>query len=79
MFLQINEHSLLDFRFEKVQMKSFYGTYKMFYYKQGFYLKPLWDGYYALYNGDRDLLGTVNNFYKIQLLLLLRRYPLMNN
>jgi hypothetical protein len=79
MFLQINEHSLLDFRFEKVQLKSYYGNYKVFYYKQGYYLKPLWDGYYALYNGDLNLLGTINNFYKVQVLLLLQRYPISYN
>jgi hypothetical protein len=79
MFLEINEHSLLDCRFEKVQMKSFYGSYKIFYYRQGYYLKPLWDGYYALYNGDLNLIGTTNNFYKVQVLLLLKRFPLMYN
>ena len=79
MFLEINEHYLLDSRFEKVQMKSSYGDYRIFYYKQGYYLKPLWGGYYALYNGELGLLGTINNFYKVQILLILKRYPMMNN
>lgn len=75
MFLQINEHSLLERRFEKVYMKGRNG-YSTFYYKQGIYVEFFFEGFYDVYTNEMDLIATVNNFYRLEILLVATAYPL---
>ena len=76
MFLQINEPYLLQKQFEKVYMKGRDGRYSTFYYKQGIYLEFFFEGYYDVYSSEMDLITTVNNFYRLEMLLIAKKYPL---
>ena len=78
MFLQIDELTLLDRQFEKVYMKGRNG-YSTFYYKQGIYLEFFFEGFYDVYSSEMDLLATVNNFYRLEILLIASSYPLNAN
>jgi hypothetical protein len=81
MFLQINEPDLLERQFEKVYMKARNGKYSTFYYKQGLYLEFFYHGYYDvysnndLYSNEMDLIATVNNFYRLEMLMIAKTYP----
>lgn len=77
--LQINEPYLLLFQFEKMSMKDSHGRPSTYYYKRGIYLKFLCDGYYKVYNDDMQFLGTVNDLYRLQLLLIIKQYPMNLN
>ena len=78
MFLQINENSLLDRRFEKVYMKGRNG-YSTFFYKNGIYVEFFFEGFYDVYTNEMDLIATVNNFYRLEILLVANSYPLNAN
>ncbi len=79
MFLQINEPLLMQRQFEKVYIKRRNDSYSTFYYKQGIYLKFFFEGYYDVYSNEMDLLATVNNLYKLEMLLIVKTYPLSAN
>jgi hypothetical protein len=79
MFLEINEPSLLQSKFEKVYMKGSHGSHSVFYYRQGLYLKCLRKGFYAVYNNDMNLLSTINNFYQLEVILIAKEYSLVMN
>lgn len=78
MFLQINESSLLEHEFEKVYMKGRNG-YSTFYYKQGIYVEFFFEGYYDVYNSDMNLIATVNNLYRLEILLVAKSFPIQVN
>lgn len=78
MFQQIDEHMLLQSHFEKVYMRGRNG-YSTFYYKQGIYLEFFFEGFYDVYSNDMDLLATVNNFYRLEILLIANKYPINSN
>jgi hypothetical protein len=70
MFLQISEPHLLQRQFEKVYMKSNNGKYSTFYYKRGIYLHFFYCGYYDVYSNEMHLIATVNNFYRLEILMI---------
>jgi len=79
MFLQLNEQHLAEFNFFKVFKKGRFGTYSLYYYKKGLYLKYLTDGYYAVYDSDMHILGTINNLYKVELMIIIKENPVYLN
>jgi len=79
MFLQINEPLLIERKFEKVYMKDSTENRTMYYYKQGIYVKFFFEGYYDVYNNEMKLIGTVNNIYHLEILLVANSYPLNMN
>jgi hypothetical protein len=77
--LEINEQHLSLFQFKKVYIKGADGRAGIFYHKRGIYLKFLCDGYYKVYNKQMQFLGTINDLYRLQLLLIIKQYPLNMN
>jgi len=60
-------------------MKDKNGEYSTFYYKQGIYLHSFNHGYYDVYSNEMNLIGTVNNFYHLEILMVAINYPLSMN
>ena len=79
MFQPISEPLLIEKQFEKVYMKRNDNVYSTYYYKQGFYVKFFFEGYYDVYNNEMELIATVNNLYHLEILLVAKSYPLQMN
>lgn len=79
MFVYFDEPFLMERQFEKVYTVDYKGNSSIYYYKEGLYLKYLREDAYAVYNDEMCLLGTLSNFYPLQLLLVARNCPLHLN
>lgn len=77
--LQTDEQYLLLLEFKRVYIKRARKSSGIFYYKRGIFLKFLCDGYYKVYNNDMEFMGTINSLYRLQLLLVIKQYPLNLN
>jgi hypothetical protein len=77
--LQTDEQYLLLLEFKRVYIKRAFSRSGFFYYKRGIFLKFLSDGYYKVYNNDMQFMGTINDLYRLQLLLVIKQYPLNMN
>lgn len=77
--LQTDEQYLLLLEFKRVHIKRAQKSSGIFYYKRGIFLKFLCDGYYKVYNSDMQFMGTINNLCRLQLLLVIKQYPLNLN
>lgn len=77
--LQTDEQYLFLLEFKRVYIKRESSNSGIFYYKRGIFLKFLCDGYYKVYNNDMQFMGTINDLYRLQLLLVIKQYPLNMN
>lgn len=79
MFIHINDPFLSEGKFEKVYIIDSTGNYSVYYYKQGIYLKFLNKHFYAVYNDEMQLLGTILHPYPMHLLMITKNHPLHMN
>jgi hypothetical protein len=75
MFLQLNEQRLSESNFFTVFKKDRFGSYGLYYYKKGLYLKYIADGFYGVYNSEMHVVAVINNLYDAELLLIISDNP----
>lgn len=75
----LNESSLLDLEFKKVQFKTAEQKSSTYYYKQGLYLESLNEGVYMVFDRKMNVIGVVDNMVHIEILFIAKKYPIYLN
>lgn len=79
MFIHNNDAFFSEKRFERVHIVDCNGNSSVYYPKEGLYLKFLHEHYYAVYNDEMQLMGTINHLFPFHVLLVSANFPLNVN